>query len=1396
MASLGLGGAGASAQEALEAAGKQIDRNIVSDRQYGDLSDLLRVSSHGSPSMSGVSELDYPALSTLHPALANLPLLSPVRRVPLPPELVEQFSRMQCNCMMGVFPEISRAWLTIDSDIFVWNYEDGSDLAYFDGLNETILSAGLVKPKPGIFQPHIKFLLCLTTPVDIVLLGVSFANSPEGAAPGSQYAEMHLLPDPLFSIPSDNTYILSVVGTDKGRIFLAGKDGCLYEVVYQAEEGWFSRRCKKLNHSMSSLSFLVPSFLTFSFSEEDPIVQIEVDNSRHVLYTRTEKGTLEVFDLGADGTAMGRVSWMNQSTIVQYAARIASTIDRSNFKSIVHISAVPNTDSTNIHLVAVTQTGVRLYFTTSYFNQPQARPSLLALVHVRLPPGFTATAAPQRPTNIHSAFYGKGSTLLASSQAEDSDMLWCLSTDTFPFQIPLMETQITLGIDGRTWVLTEVSDGEDFGIFGPKNGAAPPKSLPPVVVNQHWLPPKRYVVLSAQGSYLLNQLRPVDQLRQLLLSNGGPDCEEVEAFFKLLRDEQACATCLILACSKAASDQEVSEWATRAFFRFGGEAQFAFPVAPDITNMGQAPDIGMSPSPMPGAPSPVPGLQTPAASSALFQSTPSAFVTSTPANQQLPFRSPDPSSAAIGPEVKFSGKHNGICLYMARILGPLWESQVVFETKQQGHQMLCSTVTGEGLGWVLDELRGLRDFLEKNALSTGPAAANGFGSPRNIHQRMLGFLRPDAGVSGAGQVQQQLQRKYQTEAQAAEKASLVQIQQLVHRTCEVLGLWRALCEHPFQVVAAGLPKEMQSQLRGLRFRDVIVNGKEILSALITCLINRYLGDDATTDAISSRLREVCPSLYSTEDAVCSKANELLQSAGKIQSSVERMKMLQESLQLYRQISSQINLPMVCGQFQQVHFYDGVVELSLNSAQRRDPQGLALHHYRSGEPPEDTQGSMAFTARLECYKCVTDALGQLVTISQEHPGSPSVPNRPGPPPDTRGRLSAVEAQQYVDQMMRLALKSEDELFHVALYDWLVSTGLQDKLLEISSPYIEPYLTRAAQYQGDNIATYDLLWKYHEKSRNYSAAAQILSKLAERHSTDVDLKQRIEYLSRAAMCAKSSTQAGGAADGEFLHELEEKLEVARLQVQVCEALARSGTRLPRAQEALGQLNAELVDITRLYGDFADPFRLSECKLAIIHCAGHHDPTLVESLWLEIVQKELSDSAGSPADTRMTMLGNKLVKLGRTYASSDRFFPLAFLVKLLEKKVLELEFDQDWAFSTLLSVPVPVSKLLTIYDRLFKAKDPCWQAARRPLHVLEAIFLLLTKYATEPSLVPAYERKPVLGGSYVKNQRRQFTMFCLDCIASYLVEVEAMSSTEAGVQELVRNFRGLQARLERLL
>ena len=56
----------------------------------------------------------------------------------------------------------------------------------------------------------------------------------------------------------------------------------------------------------------------------------------------------------------------------------------------------------------------------------------------------------------------------------------------------------------------------------------------------------------------MHKLRPVDQLRLLLVKNQGYDNLETEAFFKLHRPEQACATCLILMCSGLGVDAQVS----------------------------------------------------------------------------------------------------------------------------------------------------------------------------------------------------------------------------------------------------------------------------------------------------------------------------------------------------------------------------------------------------------------------------------------------------------------------------------------------------------------------------------------------------------------------------------------------------------------------------------------------------------------------------------------------------------------------------------------------------------------------------------------------------------------------------------------------------------------------
>jgi len=72
--------------------------------------------------------------------------------------------------------------------------------------------------------------------------------------------------------------------------------------------------------------------------------------------------------------------------------------------------------------------------------------------------------------------------------------------------------------------------------------------------------------------------------------------------------------------------------------------------------------------------------------------------------------------------------------------------------------------------------------------------------------------------------------------------------------------------------------------------------------------------------------------------------------------------------------------------------------------------------------------------------------------------------------------------------------------------------------------------------------DLMWKYYEKQRNFGSAARILEMLAEKRSHDISLQQRLEYLSRAAMCSMSVTShIATQGDGDFLDQLEDKLAV---------------------------------------------------------------------------------------------------------------------------------------------------------------------------------------------------------------------------------------------------------------
>ena len=82
---------------------------------------------------------------------------------------------------------------------------------------------------PNIFQPQIRYLLVVCTSIEVIILGICFSND--------DLSELTIIPDPLFTVSTEGILFESIVGTNDGRIFLAGRDGCLHEVIYSAEKG-------------------------------------------------------------------------------------------------------------------------------------------------------------------------------------------------------------------------------------------------------------------------------------------------------------------------------------------------------------------------------------------------------------------------------------------------------------------------------------------------------------------------------------------------------------------------------------------------------------------------------------------------------------------------------------------------------------------------------------------------------------------------------------------------------------------------------------------------------------------------------------------------------------------------------------------------------------------------------------------------------------------------------------------------------------------------------------------------------------------------------------------------------------------------------------------------------
>lgn len=104
---------------------------------------------------------------------------------------------------------------------------------------------------------------------------------------------------------------------------------------------------------------------------------------------------------------------------------------RDRQSKIISIFPVSVTESERVHLIAITNGGIRLYFTTNASSQYRRRPSVLALFHIR-------NALLE---DVHVAYSAQGTVLLGYAQQSQRDMILALGHD-FRFETMLQQMKL------------------------------------------------------------------------------------------------------------------------------------------------------------------------------------------------------------------------------------------------------------------------------------------------------------------------------------------------------------------------------------------------------------------------------------------------------------------------------------------------------------------------------------------------------------------------------------------------------------------------------------------------------------------------------------------------------------------------------------------------------------------------------------------------------------------------------------------------------------------------------------------------------------------------------------------------------------------------------------------
>ncbi|KAL1568628.1 nuclear pore complex protein NUP155-like isoform X1 [Salvia divinorum] len=1111
------------------------------------------------------------------------PLVEVVDTWELPPVLIERYNTAggEGTALCGIFPEIRRAWASVDNSLFLWRFDkwDGQCPEY-SGEEQAICAVGLAKSKPGVFIEAIQYLLVLASPVELILVGVCCSGSSDRTDP---YAEVSLQPLPEYTIPSDGVTMTCITCTDRGHIFLAGRDGHVYELQYTNGSGW-QKRCRKvcLTAGLGSVisRWVVPN--VFKFGAADPIVEMVVDSDRHVLYSRTEDMKIQVFSLGLNGDGPFKKVAEERNLITQRESNYGGRQQagqrvpvRPTKSSIVSISPLSPLESKCLHLVAVLSDGRRMYLSTTPSGGNNGavgglaglgKPSCLKVVTTRPSPpigvsaglSFGALSLAGRSQSddlslkIESAYYSSGTLVLSDSSPSAVSSLLLVNKDPSTQSLSsanlgtgargsraLRESVSSIPVEGRMLYVADVfplpdtasivqSLYSELELCGFHNswGSCEKTSVKlwarGDLSTQHILPRRKIVIFSTMGMMEVVFNRPVDILRRFLESNSPRSL--LEDFFSRFGSGEAAAMCLMLAARIVYTEDFISNVVAE-------KAAEAFE-DPRVVGMPQ----------LEGS-SALSNTRTTAGGFSMGQVVQEA-------------------------EPVFSGAHEGLCLCTSRLLLPLWELPVFVikggsgspETVSEDGIVSCR-LSVQAMHVLEDKICSLEKFLRsrKNQRRGLYGCVAGLGDitgsiligtgsdlvagDRSMTRNLFGSYSHNVDSSEGGSSNKRQRLPYSpAELAAMEVRAMECIRQLLLRCREALFLLQLLSQHLLARLIQNFDANTRQAVVQLTFQQLVCSedGDQVATRLISALMEYYTGPDGrgTVDDISNKLRDGCPSYYKESDYKFYVAVEYLERAASTSDTQERENLAREAFNNLSKVPESADLPTVCKRFEDLRFYEAVVRLSLQKAQAGDPAGDAFN-----EQIDAGIRQHAFSRRMQCYEIITNALRSLKgeALRKEF-GSPIRPI-------LQSALDQASRKKYICQIIQLGIQSSDRVFHEYLYRTLIELGLDDELLEYGGPDLVQFLQNAGrdptrepfslvassspvgysrvQLASNQIKYSELLARYYVLKRQHVLAAQILVRLAERRSTEaVDtptLEQRRQYLSNAVLQAKSASES---------------------------------------------------------------------------------------------------------------------------------------------------------------------------------------------------------------------------------------------------------------------------------